>query len=149
MRKKVAAATEGKAAGRDIHTDDRHIDIQGAHIIVQGDMHIHTGPVPALVPAPAPQRVVIVPGPEHIDDAQKVALQRLRGRWIALHNRVRETPLGHRQAWVRINNAAEATSYHLILRENYGKAVTYINKQIERLQRAETRDDDAAPANTP
>jgi hypothetical protein len=123
------------AAGQDINTTgdgSTSIDIGsiqgGQNIIgVQGGVHVYA-------PEKKTQRIVVQPGPEHIDGEQKVELQRLREEWIDLHNNIKKKPLDQREAWVRINRAAGATSYHLILRENFDKAVAYIRREIAMLR---------------
>jgi hypothetical protein len=129
-------ATGDNAAGRDVTTSDQNANaveianIQGGQnfIGIQGDVNVYSAP------PRSPRIVAPSPGEEHISDEQKVEIQKLREAWITLHNAIKKKPLEPREAWIRINRAAGATSYHLILRENYGKAVTYIHREIAMLR---------------
>ena len=80
-----------------------------------------------------PQRgpkVIVTPGDGVISEDQKVTLTALRDEWITLHAAIKKKPLSHSGAWIRINKAAGATSYHLIRVERFDAAVAFIRKQL-------------------
>lgn len=97
--------------------------------IAGGDIHNHT-----YTKAPRGPRVTVTPGAGVISDEEKVALTTLRDEWITLHNAIKKRPLGYGAAWKRINDAAGATSYHLIKSENYDLAVDFVRKQMALLR---------------
>lgn len=96
-----------------------------AHQIAGGDIHNHTH----AKPPPRP-KIVVTPGDNVITEAQKAELTAARAEWLALHRSIKKTPLSDRAAWIRINKAAKATSYHLITPENYPLALAYIKGQM-------------------
>jgi len=105
----VTASGQAQAAGRDI-INHHHIKPQRA------------------------PRVTVTPGDGVITEGQKVALTALRDEWITLHNAIKRQPLGYGAAWSRINKAAGATSYHLIMVEKYGAALAYVRHQMALLR---------------
>ena len=100
-------------------------DGMAAHQIAGGDIHNHTH----AKPAPRP-KIVVTPGDNVITEAQKAELTAARAEWLALHGSLKKTPLSDATAWIRINKAAKATSYHLIAPENYQRALDFIKKEM-------------------
>ncbi len=96
-----------------------------AHQIAGGDIHNHTH----AKPPPRP-KIVVTPGEGVITDAQKAELTAARAEWLALHGSIKKSPLSEAAAWMRINKAAKATSYHLITPENFPLALAYIKEQM-------------------
>lgn len=133
MKQEFNGPVEGGVAGNDvIHAPT--ISIQ----TVSGGTNIigNQGGVVVQLTSPSKQRpkVVIQPGPEHIDDGQKVALAALRDEWLTLHAAIKKNPLSHSVAWGRINKAAGATSYHLILKTRYEDATNFIKVEMAKLR---------------
>lgn len=90
-----------------------------------------------IVPLGRSQRTRVAPQPVpgvHISPEQKAELQALRAEWIYLHNLLKEKELKPGAAWALINRAAGAISYHYILIENFGKAVSFIKNEIGKLR---------------
>ncbi len=124
-------APKGNAAGRDIDISDapqtKISSISGGTNLVgnQGDIHLQI-----TTASPKRPRITVQPGPQHISDEQKVALNSLREEWMALHAAIKRKPLEHGMTWRSINKAAGATSYHLILTERYQDAVAFIRREM-------------------
>jgi len=134
MANKVVKSREGHAAGRDVVTSPAPTNnistITGGTNIIgnQGDVHVHT-------PSIKRPRVVVQPDPErHISPEQQIALRDLRDDWMALHASIKKKPLTYAAAQSRINRAAGATTYTLILKERYDDAVKYVQTQMAMLR---------------
>ena len=108
--------------------------------IIMGDVVYHTAK------ASRTRVASVKPDPQlHISEAQKVALISLRLEWIELHNKLKTRPITHQAAWMRINKAAGARTYHLIRKDCYDKAVAFVRQQIGMLRNMKTaprKDDD-------
>lgn len=133
--KKDIAAPNGNAAGRDIDLDAAPSatihSISGGNNIIgnQGDIHFQiAGPVRSR------PRIVVQPGPEHISDEQKLEISALRDEWLTLHAAIKKRPMTHGAAWGKINKAAGATSYHLILATRFPDAVAFIKQEMAMLR---------------
>lgn len=134
MTEQKVEAPHGNAAGRDVHGESGPVvqiqSVSGTSIIgTQGDVHLEitTERKPAI-------RVVVQPGPEHIGEAEKLQLKALHTEWVALHDTLKKAPLAPALAWSRINRAAGATSYHLILAERFEAAVHYVQQEMAKLR---------------
>lgn len=144
MSDKNISAPDGQAAGRDVTNEAPDISIQsvsgGTNIIgSQGDVHVQI-----RTTAPARVRNVINPGPEHLSPEQKLELIALRDEWLTLHAAIKKKPLTHGAAMGRINKAAGATSYHLILQSRLPDAVAFVKQEMAMLRNmrsAPTKDD--------
>ena len=136
MGRKVASL-EGSAAGRDIiHEKNAAPEINVEHISGGTNIIGNQGGVSVQINSPraARPKIVVQPGLEHIDGEQKVALAELRNEWLALHTLIKKTPLSPSIAWARINKAAGATSYHLILKSRYGDALAFVKREMAKLR---------------
>lgn len=133
MSRKVTA-TMGHAAGQDMLDGSAKIKIHsivGGHNFVgnHGDIHVQI-----TSPAKLRPRIVIQPGQEHISEEQKIELASLRNEWMALHASIKTKPMSHATAWAKINRAAGATSYHLILAIRFADAVAFIKQEMAKLR---------------
>lgn len=134
MKDQKIEAPDGNAAGRDVNAPAAPVvniqSVSGTSIIGnQGDVHVQVTTQRKSAP-----RVVIQPGPEHISEEQKVALQALRDEWMALHASIKKKPLSHGSAWKKINAAADVTSYHLIKKERFADAVACVKQEMAKLR---------------
>lgn len=135
MKQEFNDRIEGDVAGNDVVSHQAPVvklgSVFGGTNIIgnQGGVHVQIATT-----APARPRVVIQPGPEHINDAQKIALAALRDEWLTLHATLKKKPLSHSVAWTRINKAAGATSYHLILKDRYEDALNFIKVEMAKLR---------------
>jgi hypothetical protein len=122
---------QGHAAGRDINTQEAPrveiSEISGGTNIVGNSGHVVIQVNPARAPRVAN---VIKPGPEHIGQIERRALQDLCTEWVTLHNTLKKQPLTHAAAWSRINKAGGSDSYHLIRRDRYDDVLRYVRQQM-------------------
>lgn len=130
MSRKVDAP-KGNAAGRDIHISEAPqtniSSVSGGTNLIgnQGDIHLQI-----TTTSPRRPRITVQPGPQHINDEQKLALSALREEWMTLHAAIKKKPLEHAATWKAINKAAGTTSYHLMLNERYQDAVAFIRREM-------------------
>lgn len=131
---KEVSAPNGQAAGRDVRNEAPGVSIQsvsgGTNIIGnQGGVHVEI-----RTTAPARVKNVINPGPEHVSPEQKLELLALRDEWLTLHAAIKKKPLTHGAAMGRINKAAGATSYHLILQSRLPDAIAFVKQEMAKLR---------------
>jgi hypothetical protein len=106
--------------------------------VVKGNVvHIY----PTRPPRP---RIVIQPGPDCIDDAQKLRLRELVAEVVRLETMLRSTPKRHAAVWGALTAKARVTSYHLIPAALFARAEAYLLTWGARLRALE-----AAPAKDP
>jgi hypothetical protein len=97
------------------------IDIKGNGNIVGDGNTIHNGPPPrprVVVPAQ--------PGVEHITDAQAAELKALVDEIVAESAAVKKRPTTHAAIFSALNKEMGATSYKLILLQNFEKAKAFL-----------------------
>lgn len=133
------------AAGRDVTASAGSVN--NVHEIRGGTNIIgNQGSVSVLnVQKPPAVRRVIQTTDEHITQAQGVELHALKDEWVALHNSIKKTPLGHGAAWKRINSAGGATTFREIHKDRFADAVAFIKREmaILRNMKSAPRKDDA------
>ena len=102
-----------------------------AQSIIAGDVHNHTTIQPK---APRRPRVVVVPGDGVLTEAQKAEISALRVEWVALHAKIKKTPLSDASAWLKINQKGGATSYHLIPLDRFEVVKKFIKQEMAKLR---------------
>lgn len=115
----VEGDVTGQLAGGDIHN--------------YGPVIIHTGPVPK-----AKIKIVIQPGPEHIDQKKAANLKSLVTEIVRLEKLVKRSPKGYPTVWNALTARCKTTSYLLILNEDYPKAEKFLREWIGRLSSAKS-----------
>lgn len=111
-----------------VENNGRAAQIAGRDII-NNVINIH----PATPSTPTKPRVVIQPGPEHIAENQRVTLQGLVDEVVRLEAVARREPKTHQSVWRALNGRMKASSYHLILAADYGRAEKFLREWIGRL----------------
>lgn len=96
--------------------------------IAVGDIHNHTYAKPPV------QKVVVQPGEGVVTEEQKVAISALREEWLSLHESIKAKPLDPKTAWMRINRAGKATSYHRIPIERFDDVMAFIRTEMAKLR---------------
>jgi len=136
MVNKVVRSIEGHAAGRDVivsrvPTTNISTGAGGTNIVGNhGPVHVQIATASVKRP-----RMVVQPNPDlHISQEQQITLLDLRNEWIALHVKIKKKPLTYAAAQSRINRAAGATTYSLILKERYDDAIRYVKTQMAMLR---------------
>ena len=117
-----------QTAGNVIQISERAV-VSGQ--IIGGDVYNNY-----ITAKPPVQRIVIQPGDDVISEAQKVTIAVAREEWLQLHEEIKGKPLDPRTAWVRINRAGGATSYHLIPAARFEQAMAFIRKEMAILRSA-------------
>ena len=104
-----------------------------------GDIHNY-GPV-IIQAGPKQQtriKVVIQPGPEHIDQKKAAALKSLVIEVVRLEKLVKKSPKGYATVWNALTARCKTTSYLLILDVDYPKAEKFLREWIGRLSSAKS-----------
>lgn len=125
---KPAAPRRKPAPAKAGNTINVNGDGVSAGQIAGGDIHNHT-----YARAPV-QKVIVQPGDGVVTEEQKVAIQTLRDEWLALYESIKGKPLDPKTAWMRINRAGGATSYHRIPLERFDDVMLFIRKEMGKLR---------------
>lgn len=96
--------------------------------IINGPATLHY-----TMPARPRVRVVLQPGPEHIDDAQKARLRGLVNEIVQAELAVRKAPKSHAVIWEALKAKLRVTSYHFIPRERFADSEAYLMTWLARL----------------
>lgn len=104
-----------------------------------GDIHNY-GPV--IIQAGVIQKtrvkIVIQPGPEHIDQKKAATLKSLVTEIVRLEKLVKRAPKGYAAVWNALTARCKTTSYRLILDADYPKAEKFLREWIGRLSSAKS-----------
>lgn len=117
---------QAQPTGNVIHVNGDGVVVSGQ--IVGGDVHNHTYTKPPI------QKVIVQPGDGVVTEEQKVAISTLREEWLALHESIKAKPLDPKTAWMRINRAGKATSYHRIPIERFDDVMAFIRTEMAKLR---------------
>lgn len=99
----------------------------GTQHIINGQANINIGPRPKV-------QVVIQPGPDHIDDAQKVRLRELVNEIVELERTVKRVPRGAGEIWGALAVRFRVASYHRILDRDFALAEAWLQTWCARLR---------------
>lgn len=98
----------------------------------------NAGVVNLVAPSHPKVKVVIQPGPEHINDAQKVRLRELVNEVVELETAIKRTPKRHATVWSALTGKLKVTSYHLIPVSAFEQAEAYLQTWCARLRSAKS-----------
>ena len=117
------------------------LEIQGdvTGQVAGGDIHNH-GPVVFQTNSAHVTRIKIVmqPGPEHINDKKKAELKSLVTEVVRLEGLLKREPKGFAAVWNALDKKCHVSSYHLILNTDFAKAEKYLREWIGRLSSAKS-----------
>lgn len=105
--------------------------------VAGGDIHNY-GPVIFHGPMTIKQKVVLQPGPEHIDQKKASTLKLLVTEIVRLERLVKRAPKSYAAVWTALTARCRVTSYHLILDADYPKAEKFLREWIGRLSSAKS-----------
>lgn len=146
MKQEFNGPIDGGVAGRDIINETSTAPRIHIGSISGGTQHFINGATVVNLVAPARPKikVVIQPGPEHINDAQKVRLRTLVNEVVELETAIKRTPKRHATVWSALTGKLKVTSYHLIPASAFTQAEAYLQTWCARLRSAKS-----APAKDP
>lgn len=149
MKQEINSEVEGGIAGRDLiddhsahHTTVIHVGNNSGQIS-HGDIH-NWGPIILGGTGKPKIKVIIHPGPEHIDERQAATLKALVSEIVKLEKLLSRKPCGFGAVWARLTAKCKVTSYHLIKAEQFPKAEKFLREWIGHLSASP-----AAPENDP
>ncbi len=137
-KQEFQAAIEGDVAGRDIVNEAPRTNIHIAAINGGQNIIGQTGDIHLQMPARPRIKVVIQPGPEHIDQKKAANLKSLVTEVVRLEKLVKRSPKGYATVWNALTTRCKTTSYLLILDEDYPKAEKFLREWIGRLSSAKS-----------
>ena len=105
--------------------------------VAGGDIHNY-GPVIFQGPTTIKHKVVLQPGPEHIDQKKASTLKSLVTEIVRLKKLIKRSPKGYAAVWNALTGKCKVTSYHLILDTDYPKAEKFLREWIGRLSSAKS-----------
>ncbi len=105
--------------------------------VAGGDIHNY-GPVIFQGPPTIKHKVVLQPGPEHIDQKKASTLKSLVTEIVRLEKLIKRSPKGYAAVWNALTGKCKVTSYHLILDTDYPKAEKFLREWIGRLSSAKS-----------
>ena len=83
----------------------------------------------------------IIPGEEHISDAQAQQIKKLVAEIVKLEKHVKDKPRSYGAVWSTFQNKFECTSYKLLKEELFEQAISYLRQTIGRLDKASNATD--------
>lgn len=143
MKQEINSEVEGGVAGRDIihHEAPQHSTTINVGIntgqISHGDIH-NWGPIILGGLSRPKVKVVLQPGPEHIDQKKAATLKSLVSEIVRLEKLVKRSPKSYAAVWTALTARCRVTSYHLILDVDYPKAEKFLREWIGRLSSAKS-----------